>query len=169
MNNFKQFQALRYILINIQIKAWLFNILKTIYRTRFNYLCWSRRKLKRISVWSNSHILFSNKRAVLKHRPNHWRGWSCPICCKPEWGPQQRQVELMGVMANTALLQVRYKGACFLAASPATTTQGKLCTPRPCPAAASSWPAPRGPMVGREEKKNDFAIMFSLAKELLLA
>jgi hypothetical protein len=35
--------------------------------------------------------------------------------------------------------------------------------------AASSRPAPPRPMVGWEEKKNDFTIMFSLAKELLWA
>ena len=28
------------------------------YSTQFNYLCWSRRKLKRINMWSN-HIYFS--------------------------------------------------------------------------------------------------------------
>ena len=53
--------------INIQIKAWLFNILKPIYSTQCNYLCWGRRKLKRISMWSNSHILFSHRRVVFKH------------------------------------------------------------------------------------------------------
>jgi hypothetical protein len=33
----------------------------------------------------------------------------------------------------------------------------------------SSQPAPRKPTVGQEEKKDDFTIMFSLAKELLWA
>ena len=46
--------------ISIQIKAWPFfsTFQNTGYITQFNYLCWSRRKLKRINMWSN-HIYFS--------------------------------------------------------------------------------------------------------------
>ena len=111
------------------------------------------------------------------------RGWSGSICCRPEnlsQGSRASQVlrggggntatpcgerrMLMGAMASAALPWVHYKGAHFLVASLTTTTQGKLHASRPCLAAA-----PSGPTVGHEEKKNDFTIMFSLAKELFWA
>ena len=114
------------------------------------------------------------------------RGWIRSICCRPEnlsQGCRASQVlrggggcggnsatpcgdrwMLMGAMASAALPWVHYKGAHFLVASLTTTTQGKLHASRPCLAAA-----PSGPTVGHEEKKNDFTIMFSLAKELFWA
>lgn len=46
---------------------------------------------------------------------------------------------------------------------------GKAASPKALPRNSQQSLAPRGPMVGQEEKKNHFTIVFSLTKELLWA
>lgn len=60
-------RAIYILAISIQIKAWFFSTFQnTGYSKQLDYLCWSRKKLKRVYV-IQSHKLLSHRRSVYKY------------------------------------------------------------------------------------------------------
>ena len=58
------------LIINIQIKVWLFSILKHHPQHTTNLSVLKQGETQRISMWSSSHLLISHRGVVFKH--NNW-------------------------------------------------------------------------------------------------